>query len=184
LRPAGRRRPPCVATAIRNPSASLTLAWTGARVSEVLALRPSSFQVEHGVVALRTLKRRSHHIREVPIPPELAEALNQHFRISARQRDPRTADSRLWPWHRATAWRLIKSLMLRNGITGLSASPRGLRHAFGVGTLQAGVPLNLLQRWLGHARITTTAIYADACGPEEIALAGKFWKSQPFAYGP
>ena len=36
---------------------ALTLAWTGARVSEVLALRPSSFQVELGVVALRTLKR-------------------------------------------------------------------------------------------------------------------------------
>src|ERR1043166_10328713 len=94
---------------------ALTLAWTGARVSEVLALTPSSFQVELGVVALRTLKRRSHHLREEPIPPELAEALNRHFRVSARQRDPRTADSRLWPWHRATAWRLTKAIMRRSG---------------------------------------------------------------------
>ena len=30
---------------------ALTLAWTGARVSEVLALTPSSFQTEGGVVA-------------------------------------------------------------------------------------------------------------------------------------
>jgi integrase/recombinase XerD len=163
---------------------ALTLAWTGARVSEVLALIPTSFQVERGIVALRTLKRRKPHIREVPIPPELMTAIDQHFAISERQRDSRSTHPRLWPWHRTTAWRLIKSLMLRNGITGLSASPRGLRHAFGVGTLQAGVPLNLLQRWLGHAQITTTAIYADACGPEEIALAGKFWKSPPFTDGP
>lgn len=163
---------------------ALTLAWTGARVSEVLALRPSSFQVELGVVALRTLKRRSHHIREVPIPPELMGALVRHFAISERQWDSRNADTCLWPWHRTTAWRLIKSVMHRNRITGLSASPRGLRHSFGVGTLQAGVPLNLLQRWLGHARITTTAIYADACGPEEIAIAGKFWKSPPSSEGP
>jgi integrase/recombinase XerD len=163
---------------------ALTLAWTGARVSEALALTPSSFQVERGIVALRTLKRRKPHVREVPIPPELMTAIDRHFAISERQRDSRSTNPRLWAWHRTTAWRLIKSVMLRNGITGLSASPRGLRHAFGVGTLQAGVPLNLLQRWLGHARITTTAIYADACGPEEIAFAGKFWESQPFTDWP
>ena len=31
----------------------LLLAWTGARVSEVLAVRASSFQIERNVVALR-----------------------------------------------------------------------------------------------------------------------------------
>jgi hypothetical protein len=30
---------------------------------------------------------------------------------------------------------------------------------------------------IGHAQISTTAIYADACGPEEIALASRFWRS-------
>jgi integrase/recombinase XerD len=58
---------------------------------------------------------------------------------------------------------------------GRPACPRRLRHGFGVGTLQAGVPLNLLQRWLGHARISTSAIYADASGPEEQAFAARFW---------
>jgi integrase/recombinase XerD len=156
---------------------ALTLAWTGARVSEVLALTPSSFQVERGIVALRTLKRRKHHIREVPIPPELMAALDRHFRVAAKQRDPRGADSRLWPWHRATAWRLVKALMRRLGIRGAQACPRGLRHGFGVATLQTGVPLNLLKRWLGHARIDTTAIYADACGPEELGFAARFWSA-------
>ncbi len=32
----------------------LTLIWTGARVSEVLALTPVSFQLESGVVAIDT----------------------------------------------------------------------------------------------------------------------------------
>jgi integrase/recombinase XerD len=155
---------------------ALTLAWTGARVSEVLALAPSSFQIARGIVALRTLKRRNPHIREVPIPPELMDALDRHFAISCKQRDPPNADSRLWPWHRTTAWRLVKATMHRAHIGGRPASPRGLRHAFGVGTLQCGVPLNLLQRWLGHARITTTSIYASACGPEEVSFAQKFWR--------
>jgi integrase/recombinase XerD len=162
---------------------ALTLAWTGARVSEALALTPSSFQVERGIVALRTLKRRKHHIREVPIPPPLMEALDRNFGISPKQRDPRDADSRLWPWHRATAWRIIKKIMTRSQIAGRQACPRGLRHAFGVGTLQSGVPLNLTQRWLGHAQISTTAIYASASGPEELGFAAQFWRYGAHAIG-
>src|ERR1700679_262135 len=54
----------------------LTLAWTGARISEVLALTPSSFQVESGVVAFATLKRRRRCIREIPIPHTLMTALD------------------------------------------------------------------------------------------------------------
>ena len=165
------------AEALRRDQAlfALMLVWTGARVSEVLALTPASFQIERGIVALRTLKRRKHAVREVPIPPELMHALDSAFGLSSAQRDPHSADERLWPWHRVTAWRFIKGVMLRAGIGGRRASPRGLRHAFGVGTLQAGVPLNLAQRWLGHARIGTTSIYADVSGAEERAFAARFW---------
>lgn len=154
---------------------ALTLAWTGARVSEVLALTAASLQVESGIVAIETLKRRKHCVREVPIPPELMAALDRQFKLSASQRDE--ANRRLWPWHRVTAWRIIKQVMRRSSIAGRQACPRGLRHAFGVGSLQAGVPLNLAQRWLGHARISTTAIYAAASGPEEVAFAKRFWGS-------
>jgi site-specific recombinase XerD len=162
---------------------ALTLAWTGARVSEVLALTASSFQIESGIVAIETLKRRKHCVREVPIPPDLSAALNRHFRLSALQHEERYAGRRLWPWHRVTAWRIIKQVMRRSAITGRQACPRGLRHAFGVGSLQTGVPLNLAQRWLGHARISTTAIYAAASGPEEVAFARRFWYAGPAAEG-
>jgi site-specific recombinase XerD len=36
-----------------------------------------------------------------------------------------------------------------------------------------GHPLNLLQRWLGHAQLATTAIYADAVGEEERGICSK-----------
>ena len=155
----------------------LTLAWTGARVSEVLALTASSFQIERGIVAIVTLKRRKHHVREVPIPPALMAALDRHFTVTESQRDPMLVSQRLWPWHRTTAWRFIKQIMRRAEITGRRASPRGLRHAFGIGALQSNVPLNLVQRWLGHARLSTTAIYAEVSGPEERAFAESFWTS-------
>jgi integrase len=153
---------------------ALTLAWTGARVSEILALNAASFQIESGIVAIETLKRRKHCVREVPIPPELMAALNKQFKLSAAQRDE--PNRCLWPWHRVTAWRIIKQVMHRSLIAGRQACPRGLRHAFGVGSLQAGVPLNLAQRWLGHARISTTAIYAAASGPDELLFIEQFWR--------
>lgn len=155
---------------------ALTLAWTGARVSEVLALTPASFQVESGVVAIVTLKRRSYVVREVPIPPGLMAALEEQFSLRAAQRAS-DADRRLWPWSRVTAWRLIKQVMAAAEIAGKQACPRGLRHAFGVGTLQCSVPINLAQQWLGHASLKTTSIYAAACGPEERAFAARFWSA-------
>jgi len=154
---------------------SLLLAWTGGRVSEVLAVRANSFQIERNVVALRTLKRRRLHVREVPIAPGLMAAIDRHFGLRDLQRNPETANKRLWSFCRATAWRFVKDAMLEAGIVGRPACPRGLRHGFGVGTLQASVPLNLVQRWMGHAHISTTAIYADAMGDDEAAFAARFW---------
>lgn len=160
---------------------SMLLAWTGARISEVLALRANSFQVDRCVVALLTLKRRRPHIREVPIAPGLMAALERQFHLRRLQRDPETANQRLWHWSRWTAWRFIKAAMLQAGVSGRRACPRGLRHGFGVGALQAGVPINLVQRWLGHARLSTTAIYASATGPEEVSFASRFWRGEGVA---
>jgi integrase/recombinase XerD len=160
---------------IRKALFCLTLAWTGARVSEILALTPSSFQIEARRVSIATLKRRKPHVREVPIPPWLMDQLAQHFALARRQRFPETTRRRLWRWHRATGWRITKRVMARAGVFGCMACPKGLRHGFGVGTLQAGVPLNLTQKWMGHARMSTTAIYVDASGPEEDAFAARFW---------
>ncbi len=62
-----------------------------------------------------------------------------------------------------------------SGVKGPQATPKGLRHGFGVAAIQAGISLNLLQRWLGHAQLTTTAIYANAVGPEERNIAARMW---------
>lgn len=151
------------------------VAWSGARVTELLALTPGSFQVERGIVAIVTLKRRRHAVREVPIPPELMAQIERHFGLLAAQRREQAPAKPLWDWRRETAWRIIKQAARAAGLSGVAASPRGLRHAFGVGALQAGVPLNLVQRWLGHARMSTTAIYTDASGAEERGFAERFW---------
>ena len=75
-----------------------------------------------------------------------------------------------------TGWRAIHALMQGAGLSGPHASPKGLRHSFGVTAVSAGIPLNLLQKWLGHAQLTTTAIYANATGAEEKNIASKMWE--------
>lgn len=158
---------------------ALTLDCTGARISEALALTADSFQLDGNVIALRTLKRRQLVVRELPVPAALIAALETRFGLAAAQRAGDRA--RLWPCCRVTAWRWVKAAMTAAGIHGRQACPRGMRHGFAVGTLQSGVPLPLAQRWLGHARLETTAIYAQVSGAEERAFAEGFhrWSSAP-----
>jgi integrase/recombinase XerD len=36
----------------------------------------------------------------------------------------------------------------------------------------------MLQKWLGHAQLSTTATYANAIGAEEQSIAARMWGSQ------
>ena len=47
----------------------------------------------------------------------------------------------------------------------------------GNGVSYLRVPLNMLKKWMGHASIETTAIYADAVGKEEQEIAARMWSS-------
>jgi len=40
-----------------------------------------------------------------------------------------------------------------------------------VAAVSAGIPLSLVQKWLGHTQLSTTAIYANAVGEEEQSIA-------------
>lgn len=153
----------------------VTLAWSGARISEVLALTPTSFDLELNSVTLLTLKRRKPMTRDVPLPPALVTEIDAAFDLRRSQRSPAPARRRLWNFSRTTGWRIIKSVMRAASVSGTQARPHGIRHGFGVGALQAGVPVTLLKRWMGHAKLSTTEIYLDVIGPEELAFARRFW---------
>jgi len=156
----------------------LVLLWSGCRITEALSLTASAIDLESGVASFETLKRRMRGVvRQVPLPPWVLKELNEVFDLHARQRNPRLAFDRLWPWSRSTAWRYVKRVMRAADISGCLASPKGLRHAFGVAAFQV-VPPHLVQRWLGHASLRTTAIYGSVSGPEERDFAGRMWSSR------
>jgi site-specific recombinase XerD len=150
----------------------LVLAFTGCRISEALALFSASVERDEAFIAIRSLKKRKRSlvIRQVPIPPWLVQSI-----IEAHPLTFPTA--RLWTWSRSRAWQLVKAVMAKAGIpSGIHATPKGLRHGFGVHAVRAGIPLNLVQRWMGHASLTTTAIYLDVMGEEEREIAQRMWQ--------
>jgi integrase/recombinase XerD len=158
----------------------LTLAYTGARISEVLALVPLRVDTGANAIIIECLKKRRRGIyRAVPVPRNLLIRLNDVHDISGSRSDSERNQRRIWNWSRTTAWNRVKTVMRVAGIIDGPAMPKALRHAFGVGGTQAGVPLNLIQRWLGHSDIETTAIYTDVMGEEERALADRMWGYRP-----
>ncbi|WP_316859856.1 tyrosine-type recombinase/integrase [uncultured Cohaesibacter sp.] len=110
----------------------------------------------------------------VPISPVIMAAIIDIHGLSAL--DNSIIKTQLWPWHRVQAWREIKKIMQRAGISGVHATPKGLRHGFAIHAIQSGVSINLVQRWLGHASLSTTAIYTEAVGPEERLIAARMWQ--------
>jgi len=155
----------------------MTLAYAGCRLSEALALTADRVDLAAGVLVIESLKKRRTGIyRAVPVPPALLDALDLVHGIREHQaRRGKGRGERLWPWSRMTGWRAVHAVMAAAGLDGPQASPKGLRHGFGVAAVSAGIPLNLVQKWLGHAQLTTTAIYADAVGAEEQDIAKRMW---------
>ena len=124
-------------------------------------------------------KRRSGVYRAVPVPHALVDMLDLVHGLRPLQgRSDHGRGHRLWSWSRMTGWRRVCEVMARAGVRGPQASPKGLRHGFGVAAVTAGVPLNLVQKWLGHAQLSTTAIYAEAVGEAEHAIAARMWRGQ------
>jgi integrase/recombinase XerD len=156
----------------------MTLAYAGCRLSEALALTADRVDLAAGVVVFESLKKRRRGLyRAVPVPPALLDALDLvHGLRELHARRGQGRGVRLWPWSRMTGWRAVHRVMEAAGLDGPQASPKGLRHGLGVAAVSAGIPLNLVQKWLGHAQLTTTAIYADAVGAEEQDIARRMWE--------
>lgn len=168
--PEGRRFLKCSRKLPRHEALfCMTIFYTGMRISEALALTAQDVDFAIGVVRLRSLKKRERkEFRRIPVPNTLLAGLQK----LASERPEGT----LWSFSRTTAWRIVKRVMAAAEITGIHATTKGLRHAFGVRGALAKIPLNLLQLWFGHSQSATTAIYLDVRDEEERELIQRTWK--------
>ena len=149
---------------------------TGCRVSEALGVRACDVDLEAHELRFSTLKRRTEHWRAVPVPEDLVHALELVHRLRRAQASPRGAIRPLWSVTRQTAHRQVGAIIRTAGIEGPQACPRGLRHSYGVAAVTAGVPLPTISAILGHASLTTTAIYTTVIGAEARDLVSRVWR--------
>jgi site-specific recombinase XerD len=74
------------------------------------------------------------------------------------------------PWSGAAVRTEFRQVAARAGVRRRFASHQ-LRHAHALELAREGVPLNIIQRQLGHSNLGTTSIYLQGIDPEEIITA-------------
>lgn len=151
---------------------TLTLLHTGARWGDVVALRWEDVDLKRGIVHYRAEASKQQRAREVPLLPEVIEALRvlpqDHELVFVRQH----CHSGAWiPLHEKA--KCLGGSYPWEGKNGdLAVGAHVWRHTFATWKLQAGVPITLVSRWLGHAKISITVdIYGhiETTTTEEIS---------------
>jgi site-specific recombinase XerD len=148
----------------------LDLMWsTDARISEVLALTPSSFK-DDGYdfsVVLSTLKQRQGRPskrsiarspkRYVPIMDTVLQNRIHRFLAVGGFRK----SERLFKMTRQTVNRHIKAITARAGETSIRVSCHTFRHSFAIHLILHGRPLKYVSKLLGHKSTDSTEIYTN-----------------------
>jgi integrase/recombinase XerD len=146
-------------TAYRLPSTRglliKTLFQTGARVSEFAHIQVEDVYFEEQMILIRQGKGGKQ--RYVPILPELAQELRTHLR--GRTRGYLFETNRHAAFSPRRIQQLVKATADLAGIT-KRVTPHTLRHSVATTLLEHGMPLEQIQKFLGHAKIDSTQIYA------------------------
>lgn len=143
------------------------LVFTGCRLSEALELSKASLYVPEEAILVRSLKKRDLlSFRLIPVPQHLIKELHDWAEVNP---------FRLFALRRTRGLYYVKKVMRVAEIDGVRATARGLRHTFGAHAIHSGIPLTLLQRWYGHSKLETTAIYTQILGQEERQFAERMW---------
>ena len=127
-----------------------TLWATGARISEVLAIRTQDIDHRGARVLIRRLKRRKKLEQVQPLPRALVDELQVFIRGNKIK-------GRIFKTNRKTAWRTISDLgrkVLRRSI-----SPKTFRHGMAYRLVKAGKHPLMVSWALGHASMQSTEVY-------------------------
>ena len=136
---------------------------TGARVSEATQMRVGDLQIgrRDGGHALATLHGKGGKIRQCPLWPETERVLAES--VNGRATDDVVFLSRLQkPFTRfGVYWLVERCAACVPTLSGRKITPHVLRQTTACHLVLAGVDINTVRAWLGHATINTTNIYAE-----------------------
>jgi len=134
-----------------------TLLLTGTRVSEFVSLKVEDLFFDELMILIE--KGKGGKSRYVPILPELAQELKTH--LGSRTTGYVFESNRHTKFTARRIQQIVKETAERAGIT-KKVHPHLLRHTVATFLLEKGMPLEQIQKFLGHSKIETTQIYAES----------------------
>ncbi|MFP5260368.1 MAG: tyrosine-type recombinase/integrase [Blastocatellia bacterium] len=134
-----------------------TLFQTGARVSEFASIKVEHFFFDELMILIA--KGKGGKSRYVPILPELAQELRTH--LGNRQAGYLFETNRHSAYSSRRLQQIVKETAEHAGIT-KKVHPHLLRHSVATMLLERGMPLEQIQKFLGHSNLETTQIYAES----------------------
>lgn len=163
-------------TGLRDRVLLMLMYNTGARVSEIAALRIGDLHLDNGgAVHIRGKGRKQ---RSVPLWRQTVRLLRQWFKQTDDSPEkPLWTNARGGVMTRAgVAQRLRQAFALAAqrdpSLRKCRVSPHTIRHTTAMHLLQSGVDLSVIAMWLGHESIQTTHQYLQAdLGSKKRALA-------------
>ncbi len=145
----------------------LVLRYTGARIGEVLSIDDrTDIDFRNAEIKLITLKqkhkktRRRPPTRIVPVPSILTNEIANYIATYPAMR------GKIFHLAQGNFRRKFYELAEIAGIDRELAHPHILRHSRAIELLRAGVPVTIVQNILGHAYLTTTALYLQISGQD------------------
>jgi site-specific recombinase XerD len=155
---------------LRTRALVVVLWRAGLRISEALALAESDLDRSRGSILVRCGKGGKR--RQVgmdrwaweQVDPWLEARLTLPVGALLCVIDGPTAGR---PWSPSAARSTLRALAVRAGVRRRFA-PHQLRHAHAVEMARDGVPLNVIQRQLGHANLGITSVYLQGIDNSEI----------------
>jgi integrase/recombinase XerD len=139
-----------------------TLFQTGARVSEFVNIKVNELFFDEQMILIA--KAKGGKSRYVPILSELAQELRTHLGDRANGHLFETIHST--PYSPRRIQQIVKETADEAKIT-KRVYPHLLRHSVATTLLERGMPLEQIQKFLGHSKLETTQIYAES-SPEMI----------------
>ena len=143
---------------------------TGLRVSEALSLRRSDLRLNQDLPVISVQPEapgnKSRKGREVPVPADLLEGLADLASFHSKDRSrPMLGISRRW------VGEAMKRAAVAAGIEPARAHPHAFRHTYGRNCVLRGIPLPVLQQWLGHQSLADTQRYVELAGAHHSWVA-------------
>ncbi len=142
---------------------------SGMRVSELVSLSVQDVDLEHDAIYCAS---KSNQNRKLPLSDRVKHALILYLEKGRPVLTRNNEENALFLNHRGRRltrqglWLIIKNHVKAVGLE-TDVTPHTLRHSFATHMLREGTDLQTIQKWLGHANISTTQIYTQMNQAEE-----------------